>query len=539
VAPPLGDKRWSIRSWLLVLLRTRLRPLLGGSIRRDALWLLVSQAGALIATFIATPIELSRMGYEHYGLVVVLSAAVSYVGMFDIGASWGVMRFVPWHRARGSDLSVQRVVAAAFVISLGVGSVLGGLVVVLAPTLGSLLDASAPTRGEITNAVRITGVFVPVFLVSSMFSGLGRAVDMFALVGLVAAGQVIALNIVWVVVAGSSDDVVKVLIGQAVIGILAIAVTAACIKVFRGWALRPRAPDRQALRQITGFGAKTSSGQAGLGLLMTADKPVLASIMPVGIIPAYSIPYALAVRITLVSSSVSSAVFPPLVAALASEKLRLFASLRERTLTIVGVISGLLAVNCVFAGQPLLEWWLGPKLASSGWQALAVLGVGFGILACGSIGNVLLDAAGRPGAAATVMVCGGIGGLALAGALAALFDTATAPSVGTCAGLSFIGLVNLELARNLVVPLSRRRLILMVFGRWIPVIAVATILRLGCNLVGTAPLISVLVIGAGTSASALACLRSLSSAGGSVEESGNPGELSGREAGGAMASGAQ
>ncbi len=141
---------------------------------------------------------------------------------------------------------------------------------------------------------------------------------MFALVGVVAAGQVVATNVIWAAVAGEPDDVLKVLIAQLLIACGAIAITAVAIKARRGWALRARLPSRDALREITSFGAKTSSGQAGLGMLLAADKPVLGSVMAVSAIPAYSIPFALALRIMLVSSSVSSAVFPPAVAALAA-----------------------------------------------------------------------------------------------------------------------------------------------------------------------------------------------------------------------------
>ncbi len=71
----------------------RLRTLLGGDTRRDALWLFGGQLVALAVTAVATPIQLERMGAERYGIVVVLSAAVGYVGLLDIGAAWGVMRF--------------------------------------------------------------------------------------------------------------------------------------------------------------------------------------------------------------------------------------------------------------------------------------------------------------------------------------------------------------------------------------------------------------------------------------------------------------
>jgi O-antigen/teichoic acid export membrane protein len=504
----------------------RLRTLLGGGIRRDALWLFGGQLVALAVTFVATPIQLERMGAERYGIVVILSAAVGYVALLDIGAAWGVMRFVPWHRTRGDDEAAQRVVAAALVLSLGVGLAVGLVVLALAPSLASLLDVSAGSAAQTTDAVRVMAAFVPVLLLTSLFSGLGRAVDMFALVGVVAAGQVVALNVVWAAVAGEPDDVLKVLIAQLLIGCAAIVITAVAIKARRGWALRPRLPSGGALREITSFGAKTSSGQAGLGMLLAADKPVLGSVMAVSAIPAYSIPFALALRIMLVSSSVSSAVFPPAVAALAAGDRSQFARLRGRAFAVVGLVSGLLAVNCVFGGRPVLEWWLGDPVATDGWAALAILGVGFGVLACGSIGNILLDAGGRPGAAAAVMIAGGVLGLALAGACAAVWGSATAASAGICAGLIVVGLGGIELARRLVVAVPRSKVLATVFGAWLPLAAAGAALRLACELLNVPALPTVLVIAAGTGAMALGLLRRIGGAGGETPAPATPGPAS-------------
>lgn len=485
----------------------RLRRLLGGGIRRDALWLFGSQLVALAVTFVATPIQLEHMGPERYGVVVVLSAAVGYVGLLDIGAAWGVMRFVPWHRARGDDEAAQRVVAAGVLLSLGVGVTFGLVVLALASKLALLLSVSPGSVAQTTDAIRVMAAFIPILLLTSLFSGLGRAVDMFALVGVVAAGQVIVLNVVWAAVAGEPDDVLKVLIAQLMIGCAAIAITAVAIKLRQGWALRPRLPRREALREILSFGAKTSSGQAGLGMLLAADKPVLGAVMPVSVIPTYSIPFALAMRITLVSSSVCSAVFPPVVAALARNDAAEFDRLRRRAFAVVGLVSGLLAVNCIFGGRPLLDWWLGDPVAADGWAALAILGIGFGVLACGSIGNILLDAGGRPGAAAIVMVVGGGVGLALAGCFAALWGTAVAASAGTSSGLVLIGLGGIELARRLVVVVPRMQAFTTVFAAWLPLAAAGAALRITCELLNVPALPTVLVIAAGTGGAAMWLFR--------------------------------
>lgn len=474
-----------------------------GGIRSDAGWLVATQLVALLATFIATPIELERMGTERYGVVVVLSAAVGYTALMDVGAAWGVMRFVPWHRQRGDLEAAQRVVAAALLLSLGVGTVLGLVVYVLAAPLGALLNLSGTGAAEATTAVRVSAAFVPVLLVGSLLSGLGRAVGMFRLVGVVAAAQVVALNVVWVAAAGDPDDVVTVLVAQLVIGLLVIACYLLAIGLHAGWVLRPRLPRGPALREITGFGSKTSAGQAGLGLVTAADKPVLGAVMPVSVIPGYSIPFALASRITLVSSSVCSAVFPPVVAALAAGDEAEFARLRQRAFSVVGLVSGLLVVNCVAGGRPFLEWWVGDPVAADGWPALAALGVGFGILACGSIGNVLLDAAGRPGVAAAIMIGGGAIGLGLATALGAAGQSAAAASAGSAVGLAIIGLGGIERARRLVVPQSRAATLRTLFAAWPLLAAAGAALRLGGEALALPSLVTVGLVATGTGAIAV------------------------------------
>lgn len=480
--------------------------------RRDALWLFGSQLVALVVTFVATPIELERMGPERYGIVVVLSAAVAYAGLLDVGAAWAVMRFVPMYVTRDDEVSAQRVVAGSILLSFGIGAMFGAAAFAFAVPLSSLLDLSPVAAGQAADALRIAAVTAPVMLLVSVFSGLGRAVGMFPLVGVVAATQVIALNVVWVAVAGTEDDVVKVLTAQLLIGCGAVAISAVAIKVRHGWALRPRVPGRATFQEIMSFGGKTSSGQAGVGMLIAVDKPILGAVIPVSAVPFYAVPFALALRITLVSSSASSALFARVVAALTAGDDAEFARLRRRAFAFIGLISGFLAVNCVFGGRALLDWWIGPGFAEDSWLPLAILGVGFGVMACGSIGNILLDAAGRPGVAAVLMVAGGAMGLALCGLLAAIWDSPLAGSMGTSVGLVIIGLGGIERARRLGEPVARVRSFAGVFASWLPLAIAGLALRGACELAGAHAVVTMLVIAAGTALVALILYRALDDA---------------------------
>lgn len=478
--------------------------LLARGVRRNAIWLIGAQSVALLVTLAATPYELHRMGAERYGIFVVLSVSAGLASLFDFGAAYSVMRLVPWYRARGDAEAAQRVVSAALLLSTVTGVVLAVTVAALAEPLTSLLDISRRLRPDTAEAVRITALFIPVLLVSTVLSGLGRAVDMFALVGALSASQVIALNVAWVAIAGRHRDLVELAVAQLAIGCGVVVVGALAIRRRRGSALRVVWPGHEIIREVGSFGVKTTAGQGSLGMLTSADKPILGAILPVAALPTYSIPFAFAVRITMVSSSVSSAILPPLVAALARGDVDELARLRRRAFASVGLASGLLAANSVFAGQPLLAAWIGHGFASRAWPPFAILGVAFGLAACGLIGMVLLDAAGRPGTSARIMAAGALIGLSSAAAGAAVWHTPLAGSVGISAGLVIICLGGIERARTLAIPESRAATVKTAFSAWLPLAAAAGASRVLCGLVGAPAAVSVAaVVGATAAVAAL------------------------------------
>ncbi|MGB9182809.1 MAG: oligosaccharide flippase family protein [Solirubrobacteraceae bacterium] len=479
-----------------------LRGLLAKGVRRDAAWLLGAQCVALVVTFVATPIELHRMGSERYGIFVVLSAAAGFASLFDLGAGYTVMRFVPWHHAKRDLVAGRRVVVSALLLCLIIGGSFAAVLLCLARPLTLILDLSPAARPDTVDAIRITAAFIPIMLVSAVLSGLARAVGMFALSGILSAGQVIALNAAWIAVAGRQHDIVLLAVAQVGIGCAVIGVGAVTIKVRHGWALGMARPRRSSIGEILSFGTKTSVAQGALGVLTTADKPLLGALLPLSVLPVYSIPFAFASRITMVPSSLSSAIFPPVVEALASGAGDELVRLRRRAFAVVGLLSGLLAVNCVFGGKPLLALWVGTGFAREAWPALAVLGVGFGVMACGFVGNVLLDAVGQPGVVARLMTAGAVSGLALAAAGAAVFKTPVAASGGTAAGLLIIGLGGVELARRLEVPVSRGEAARSVFEAWVPLTLAAGASRLGCDVAGAGSAVTLAVVVCATTVTA-------------------------------------
>ncbi len=435
------------------------------------------------------------MGTERYGIFVVFSGIVGLANLLNSGTPYALMRSVPWHRARSDDRAAARAVSSAIVISLLTGTVLAAALLFLGGPLVSVLHISSPARSQARSAVVAFAALVPIVVLSSVMSGLGRSARLYSVTGALDAAQVIALNIAWVVISGRRHDLVELAWAQVIIAAVLVGIAASVIKRRRSWALRWIRPERASLREVAGFSARVSAGQLALGLLTTADKPILGAILPVRLVAIYSIPFAFAMRITMVPSSLSSALVPPAAAAFAKGDFAQVVRLRHRAFSAVGIVAGALSVGCVFAGPALFELWLGRNFAAAATPGLAALGIGFGVMSCGVIANALLDAAGVPGRAAAAMAVGSSIGLVLLIVLTLLLRTPVAASIGVAVGLTATGVVAIDQGRRIGEEVDRRQAFQDVFGGWLALALSAATVFLVCKWVDASAAASLVVVG--------------------------------------------
>jgi O-antigen/teichoic acid export membrane protein len=239
-----------------------------------------------------------------------------------------------------------------------------------------------------------------------------------------------------------------------------------------------------------------------------ADKVGLGAVLPVSVLPTYSIPFAVATRITLVASALVNVLFPRMSAAAAVGNVAETRRLGMTALRVAAAGSAAIAIGCVFAGGAFLELWVNEDFARHAWGPLIALALGFGLFSSGVVAQTLLDASGRVGQNAVLKFGGSATGLALGLGLAAAFQSALAAAIGVGCGLALIGLGALELSRRTVLGLSRRELLAAVAWPWLAFAAAGAAGLLASRAVSAPPLATIGLVGlAAVTTIALGTLR--------------------------------
>ncbi len=493
---------WRRVSWALA------HRLPSGGTGRNAAWLLGGQLVGLTAALIATPIQLDRMGAERYGIVVISTATIASLLLVDAGAGWAVMRAVPWHRARGDHEHARRLAGSGLLLSAVAGSVAGGLLWLFSGDLVDVFKLSADLRPVAVQTFHVVAFILPLTLLYGVLAAVARSAGMFSLNAVVSTSVSVGMNIVWALVAGRDNDVVLVADAQLVLIASGLVVMLAVIHRRARDYLFPLRPGRRPAAELAAFGGKAAAGHASLTALANADKIGLAAILPVAVLPTYSIPFSVAIRITLGSSALSTVLMPRMAASSSVGDLEEARRLGLAALRVTALASATLAATFAFAGGAFLELWVDPGFADDAWGPLIALSIGFGALSTGSVGQTLLDASGRPGLNAALTGTGALVGLSLGLGLAAIFDTALAAAVGVAAGLCLIGAGSLELAGRVVLGISRRRLLAVVAVPWLTLSAAGALAFLASKAIAASPVVTILcVASAATAALAFAGLR--------------------------------
>lgn len=361
------------------------------SIKHSSLVNLAGAVAPLVVTLITLPLLLPLIGELRYGALMLIWALVGYLGVLDLGLGRATTNLVA--RLEDADPAAR---AGAFwssmLLSLGMG-LLGGLLVYAAGerVFGALFSVPVELRSEWRDALPWLWLALPTATVTSVLTGAleGRqaflSLNLANLVGSILAQLLPLLG----ALAGFIDlaSLLALMLAGRLMG--ALLLFRACFHhVSNAW---PHF-SRSAFRHVLHFGGWVSVSSILNPLLTLTDRFIIGHKLDMAAVTAYTVPYSLATRLSIIPGSLSSVLFPRFSNAKAADA----SALMLRARLPLAVVMTPVIVGAILLVEPFISLWLGEEHGQRMGPVAEILLVGVWINALAYIPYAYLQGMGRP-----------------------------------------------------------------------------------------------------------------------------------------------
>lgn len=371
----------------------------GRRVAVNSLTVVLGQAAFTVLGLVTTPVQLSHLGLEEFGLWVIITTAVSYVTVVDPGFSDMITRYGAMAHLRGDRALAARLCSLATLVWLGVG-------IVFLPLLLWLVPTAVPHLHQMTPALRPVAI---------RFFYWGYAITITGCVTAVMSARLTAVGDQWLVTV--IDVITRVLYCGLLLGLLfsGFKLSALVIATFAQLGLafaatvvfviaRSGAPygnplrlHGELVREVIRFGSWLQLGGILEALTYETDPIVIGGFVALKRVGTYGISQRAARQTTYFGFIAQESLLTAMSAShAAGEGLAVMRAMYTRANRLVGLIGGLIGGALLGMAPVFLAAWLGRFYAFADvTTCLAVL--------------ALLIGLPRPAAAASIMALGRVG----------------------------------------------------------------------------------------------------------------------------------
>ncbi|AQT69450.1 putative membrane protein EpsK [Anaerohalosphaera lusitana] len=134
-----------------------------------------------VISLILTPLLVATLGKVDYGIWILVGSFIGYYGLLRIGVGSGILRFVPYHHARGDKQAVSETMTTAVAFFIIIGLTIALISFLISEPLGHFYSAS----NDLVYLIRIMGLAAAFECVFRVFDSAIRAYERWLIANLV------------------------------------------------------------------------------------------------------------------------------------------------------------------------------------------------------------------------------------------------------------------------------------------------------------------------------------------------------------------
>lgn len=369
----------------------------------NTVWSLVGYTLPLPVALIAIPILTRTLGTDRFGVLALAWALIGYSSIFDLGLGRALTKVVA-ERLETDDEQVPKLVSSTLALLAIVGGASAFLVFALSPILvDAVFKVPGSLREESIAAFRIMSCTLPFITMSAGLRGIFEAHQKFRTVGMMNSTTWSLMYLAPVLALPISHSLIAVMVALLLARVFTCAAYLwVSVRQIPGLRQMPL-PVLGAATPAVKFGGWLTVSNIAAPFLTTVDRFVIGSMLSVGAVTFYTVPYDIVVRLGVFASAVTSVLFPVFSASFPRDRARTAQAYGWGLRSIAVIIVPLTLTVLVLAPEGL-SLWLGKAFAEESAALLRWLTVGVFINCLVQVPFALIQAAGRPDLTARVHV---------------------------------------------------------------------------------------------------------------------------------------
>lgn len=351
----------------------------------NVLWNWSAFVFGVAATFFISPIVVKGLGNTGYGLWVLLSSLVGYLGLLDFGVRGAVTRYVAKFHAEENAEEAGRLTSTA----LRIFSLMGGAAIVvtllLATTVVHHFNITPAEAGTARVVLAVGGLTVAVALVGGVFGGVVVGLQRFDLSGQLEIGiGLIRVVGIYLALRAGFGLIALSLIQLGVSGGRSLANFWFARRLYPELRIRLDAWDPEAFRQIFSFSAYATLILFSSSLILYSDSVVIGAFLPIGLITYFAIAGNLVDYTRSIVRGISTTLTPKTSALEASDPSAVSAVILRATRLATLLILPI-AITFELRGARFVSLWMGPPYGLEAGRILRILTVSLAFSAASQV----------------------------------------------------------------------------------------------------------------------------------------------------------
>lgn len=359
-------------------------------------WSFAGQFLPAVLGLLAVPILLEAIGAARFGALSLILTISGYFNLFDLGLGRALVQGIARRVGEGRRGEIRNFFATGTAMLLLLGAVSGALLILLSGRIADFLVAGNPAiRAEMTDSIRITGLFMPFVLLSTGMVSLLTALHRQAELNLIRIPSGIAFQAAPLLVVPWSPSLVWIVVAGCVVRVVSTALQGMqAMRILREGASGQGRRVAEDARELVSVGGWMMGSNLLATLFMYADRFVLGRLAGLEGVATYAVAMDLLMKVWALHAPVAAVLFPAFSHAHATSG-RLASRFYRLSLLAFALPFFPIFLSMSLLGEVGMRLWIGGSHYEEAARILGILCAGVLLNLLANLPSSLMQAAGR------------------------------------------------------------------------------------------------------------------------------------------------